>query len=135
MATTIQHLKKAWRVFARDEPGQRFIRHYRRSQRNRSWAKTAARLALGTLLTAAGMMMWVLPGPGWLFVVFGLAMFASESRMLSDLLDRAELVVRAQLRRILMWWRSASLALRAAAVMAVAAIVAGLGSAAAWMTI
>lgn len=98
----------AWRSFACDQPGQRFIHHYQRSQRERSIAKTVLRIGLGTALLAGGVLLWVLPGPGWLLVMFGMAMFSGESRRLAGYLDRAEIFLRGKLRSLRLWWRSAS---------------------------
>lgn len=108
MAKVFHDLKRSWQLFIHDQPGQRFVHHYRRSQLQRSAWKTVLRIGVGVLLTAGGVVLWVLPGPGWLFVIFGLAMFAGESRTLSALLDRAEVFVRAQLHRLAAWWRTAS---------------------------
>jgi hypothetical protein len=108
MNTAIAAVRRGWRVFANDPPGQRFMSQYVRSQRQRSPVRTAVRIGLGALLTACGMVMWFLPGPGWLLVAFGMAMFASEMRGLARALDRAEVALRAGWRRFRRWWRAAS---------------------------
>ena len=131
MATLAQKLSKEWWLFTRDAPGQRFVNHYRRSRRDRSVGKSVVRLALGVVLTAAGVVMWFIPGPGWLFVVFGMAMFAGESRGLSGFLDGTEVSVRAQAHRIRLRCDAAPPLLKALAVFAALAAV-GLGSAAVW---
>jgi Putative transmembrane protein (PGPGW) len=104
MANLVQNVKKSLMLFARDKPGQRFIRHHRRSRQNRSPARTVLRIAAGTIFTAVGVLLWFLPGPGWLFVFFGLALFTTESRTLACFLDRAEVAVREQAQRLRRWW-------------------------------
>lgn len=50
----------------------------------RSWQRTPSPirktlvLAVGSLVIVAGMIMWVIPGPGWLTVFIGLAILATE---------------------------------------------------------
>jgi hypothetical protein len=105
MADIVQSMKKSLTLFARDKPGQRFIHHHRRSRQNYSLSRRVLRIAAGTILTAVGVLLWFLPGPGWLFVLFGLALFAGESRVLSCFLDRVEVALREQARRVRQWWR------------------------------
>jgi hypothetical protein len=90
-------LKQAWRSFADERPGQRFMQHHRRARQQRSTFKRVLRIGLGAALTAGGIVFWFLPGPGSLLVLFGMAMFAGESRPLAHFMDRAELFIRAQL--------------------------------------
>jgi len=52
-------------------------------------AKTVA----GFFLLAAGVMMLVLPGPGWVTIFAGLALLASEFEWAQRLLDRLKAVV------------------------------------------
>jgi hypothetical protein len=106
MTSLITEIKAEWHTVADSSPGRRFMNYYRRAQRSPSTAKTAVRVAIGTVLVASGVVLWFTPGPGWLFVVFGLAMFAAQSRWLARGLDHAEVAVRDRLRRVLRWWRS-----------------------------
>jgi hypothetical protein len=130
VAAIIQGLRKSWDRFARAEPGHRFENQYRRALRRRSPARTIGRICLGVVLTAGGVFLWFVPGPGWLFVLFGVAMFASESQRLSKFLDAAELAVRARARQLRRRWRSGSPAFKAGVVAALL-LICGLGSAAA----
>ena len=52
--------------------------------------KRAAVLALGLALLAAGLVLLVLPGPGLLLIIAGLAVLASEFAWAEHLLDRAK---------------------------------------------
>jgi len=127
----VDQAKREWRLLSRDQPGYRFVNHFRRTQRDRSIAPRVARAALGVVLVAMGVVMVFAPGPGWLFVFFGLGMFASESCVLARFLDRTEVAARAVARRLRLRWRIASVSAKAAAVVGVLAVV-GLGSAALW---
>src|SRR6185295_17688449 len=106
MSNPVIALTDAWRSFARDRPGARFIRHHERSQRERSVAKTALRLGVGLASTVGGVLLWFLPGPGWLLVMFGMAMLAGESRRLALYLDRMEIHLRTRLRGLRLWGRA-----------------------------
>ena len=105
MPDIVKKMKKSLMLFARDKPGQRFIRHHRRLRQHRSALRTFLRIAAGTILTAVGVLLWFLPGPGWLFVFFGVALFAAEARALACVLDRAEVAVREQAQRVRRWWQ------------------------------
>ncbi|MBA3539898.1 MAG: hypothetical protein H0T79_09735 [Deltaproteobacteria bacterium] len=59
---------------------------------------------LGVVLVFAGGVMLVVPGPGLLVIVFGLALLAGESKRLAHVLDRAELVVRRWVGAARRWW-------------------------------
>ena len=131
MGTIVEEAKREWRLLSRDQPGYRFVNQFRRTQRDRSIAPRVARVALGVVLVAIGVVMLFAPGPGWLFVFLGLGMFASESCALARFLDRTEVVMRALAQRLRQWWRRASVPIKAAAVVGVLAAV-GLGSAAVW---
>jgi hypothetical protein len=132
MTMAVVHDARAqWRLFIGERPGQRFVNAYRRTQRDRSIAKRVTRVAIGVVVTAGGILMWFLPGPGWLFVFFGLSMFARESCALARFLDRAELTVRGGARHLRQWWWTVPPTRRALAVVFAVACVA-LGSAVVW---
>lgn len=52
--------------------------------------KRAGILGLGVLLVGAGLAMLVLPGPGLLVIIAGLAILATEFAWAESLLDRAK---------------------------------------------
>jgi uncharacterized protein (TIGR02611 family) len=110
----VQKVKEEWGKFKRDEPGKRFIGHYQRAQKNKSVGKTVLRIFVGLLLLAAGIFMWFVPGPGWLFVFFGLAMFAGESHPIATFLDKAELRLRRWFTRAKRFWHHAHAGIKAA---------------------
>lgn len=129
----LHEVRAELRRFARDPAGRRFLRHHERAARKRTLLRTVVRMTLGTIATAAGVVMWFVPGPGWLFVFFGMALFAGESRWLAGGLDRFELFARAQGHQAQRAWRDASLAARAALLAGVGAISIGATAAAAWL--
>lgn len=125
----LEGLAEEWHAFRDDSPGQRFNNH-RRRMRRRSKAVRIGALVLGGVLLAGGIAMLFLPGPGILFAVFGLALFAGQSRFLAKRLDRAEPPIRRRTRAMLRKWRAlprpAQAALIAiAAGLAIAAIIVG----------
>jgi hypothetical protein len=69
---------------------------------------------VGIMLLALGVFLWFVPGPGWLFVFFGLAMFAGESRALATFLDKVELRLRAWIAGAKRFWRRAHAGVKAA---------------------
>lgn len=86
-------VKQEWRAFKRDQPGRRF-QNQRRRMRNGPRALMVAQVVLGVILVAGGGVLLFAPGPGLLFIVFGLALIAGLSKKLARLLDRVEPPVR-----------------------------------------
>jgi uncharacterized membrane protein YbaN (DUF454 family) len=82
-------VKQEWHHFRDDPPGERF-RNHRDRMKQRSRTHAAAAIALGVLFLMVGVVLLFIPGPGLLFIVFGLALIASHSKRLSDVLDRTE---------------------------------------------
>ena len=82
-------VKVEWQHFRHDPPGERFRNHRDRMKR-RSKKHAAAAVCVGVLLLAGGVVLLFMPGPGLLLIVFGLALIASHSRRLADVLDRVE---------------------------------------------
>lgn len=86
-------LATEWRALRADTPGERFRHHYERSRKH-SHARRILGAVAGIALVAAGLIMLVIPGPGILTAIFGLALLSSQSRWLASKMDRAEPVVR-----------------------------------------
>lgn len=87
-------LKEEWAKFKGSEPGTRFIEYHRRVKKA-STRSRVLRIALGLVLFGVGVLMLFIPGPGLLFMVFGLACFGGESAWISIRLDKLELKARA----------------------------------------
>jgi hypothetical protein len=119
-------LRHEWQRFRADPPGHRFCNHHERWHR-RSRVIVIARLALGTTLLAAGIVMLFTPGPGLLVTAFGLGLFAGHSRQLARALDRVEPRVRHEAHAVRWWWQGAP-ALAKAAVIALAVVIAVVAS-------
>ncbi|MBD3425174.1 MAG: hypothetical protein GF417_12125 [Candidatus Latescibacteria bacterium] len=91
-----EQLKKDWSIIRENPPGSRFQARfrYRQSDPSGSALKRVVKTAAGIFLIPLGILLWFIPGPGWLVIFIGLALLAARSRWLSLLLDRAELAVR-----------------------------------------
>ncbi len=93
--SVIDRVKKEWRAFEHDEPGERFQHQHDRMQECSRALRVAQGIA-GVLLVLAGIVMLFVPGPGLLVMLFGFALLAGLSRTLAKLLDRAEPALRRQ---------------------------------------
>ena len=100
----LEGLAEEWHTFRDDAPGERFCNH-RDRMRRRSKAVRIGALVAGGVLFAAGIAMLFLPGPGILFAVFGLALFAGQSQFLASRLDRAEPPMRRRARAAKRKWQ------------------------------
>lgn len=99
--TKEQHAGGTWRSLWRDPPGERFQRRNRRLRSAGSGRGILGwlRICGGALVFLVGLFLVPLPGPGILIVLAGAALMAGESARLARRLDRAELWIRARLRR------------------------------------
>ena len=124
----LQEWKREWKAFEKAPAGKRFVRRYesRKRETGSRW-KRVATIALGLGLIVAGAIMLVIPGPGILVVAFGGALFAQEFRWAAVALDWAEVRLRKVAQFAERFWKSASLALRAAVVLGAAVLAGGAG--------
>jgi hypothetical protein len=87
----LERIKREWKAFAAEPPGERFERHY---ERKRDLEKTlvgrATWILAGVLFVLAGIVMLFTPGPGLLAIGFGLTCLSQESRRVARSCDRAE---------------------------------------------
>lgn len=97
----IERIKQGWRDLRHGEPGRRFRARYerRRQQGRSSIVRKWTVIALGVLITLAGIVFLPLPGPGMLIIAFGLLLMAEESRGIANALDALELRVRGVIAR------------------------------------
>ena len=103
----IAELKTEWQLLKHDRPGERFENHRRRVQK-KSKAHRVALAVVGCALIAVGVVFCVLPGPGSLGIVLGLALLGGMSRTIARLMDRAEPKMRAGLHRANAFWHRLS---------------------------
>lgn len=96
-----ERMRMSWQAFRDEAPGQRFARRYarRRDRGVRAPLRRAAQLALGGVLVLVGLFFLVVPGPGLIPLLIGVALIAEESHAASRALDRLELRLRAWRRR------------------------------------
>lgn len=101
-----KQLKQAWAELKKSRPGKRFQDlHDRRKSKRKAW-QAPLLLALGAVLTIAGVIMLVIPGPGLLFIFAGLAVIARESRWVAQALDGLELWLQPLIERSVGVWRA-----------------------------
>jgi Putative transmembrane protein (PGPGW) len=92
-------LKQSWQDLQQGEPGRRFQDRWRGKRQGGAGRKVLV-IGLGALVFAAGVFFLPAPGPGTVFLVLGAALMAEQSRWIARALDRAELLLRAALRRL-----------------------------------
>ena len=103
MAAMVERIRREWRVFAAEAPGERFERHYERKRRDeRTLLGRVTWIGAGIFFVLAGIVMLFTPGPGLLAIGFGVTCFAQESRRVARACDRAEMWPRRTWSR----WRS-----------------------------
>lgn len=122
----LAEMKHEWRLFKHDRPGERFENHRRRMDKGPAWKKVVFGVA-GLVLVAVGIVFCILPGPGSVGIVFGLALLAGMSRPVARLMDRAEPKLRRVARRMLRFWRTRSLGTRVTLIGAAAIAIAFVG--------
>ena len=123
----LKKLKKSWKAFEKAPTGERFIRRYEaRKQGGKAWTRVAS-VVLGLVLVVGGAILLVIPGPGLLVIAFGGALIGQEFRWAAVALDSTEVALRKAARFGVRFWKSASVALRAAVVSAATIVAAGAG--------
>src|SRR6266540_5529709 len=98
----------AWRALKRGEPGRRFQDWHDEGRRRRDRQTVIARfvrLLLAIVCVGLGAILIFIPGPAVLFFMIAGAIVASESRLVAQQLDRAELMLRALQTWIVRCWR------------------------------
>jgi len=89
--------KKDWEALRKSEPGHRFQdRYHRRHQKSGGRSKFIKPLIVGTglVVIGIGILLLVFPGPGWVTITLGLAIIAGESKILAQVLDILEMILR-----------------------------------------
>ena len=90
-----------------DRPGERFENHRRRMQKQATWKK-ALRAIGGVALIGVGIVFCVLPGPGSLGIVLGLALLGGMSKTIAGTMDRIEPKMRRGLEHMRLFWAALS---------------------------
>ena len=103
----IAEIKQEWRRLKRDRPGERFDNHRRRMSTKPTWQKVV-RAVLGIALIGVGIVFCVLPGPGSLGIVLGLALLGGMSKTISHWMDRIEPKLRRGLSHAQHFWHHLS---------------------------
>jgi hypothetical protein len=126
----LAEMKQEWRLLKHDRPGERFDNHRERMDKGPTWKKVVRAVA-GFTLIAVGIVFCILPGPGTVGIVLGLALLAGMSRPIARLMDRIEPKLRHVARRARAFWRRSSTPMRVV-LLGSAAIVVGLAAFGAW---
>jgi hypothetical protein len=93
MGRAVAEMKKEWKQFKQDDPGERFQHHHDRMSK-KSRAHAIVSLGIGIALLAAGMLLCFIPGPGTPLIVFGLALIGAHWMWLAKKLDGGEVRIR-----------------------------------------
>jgi hypothetical protein len=128
--SAIAELKLEWRRIKHDRPGERFENHRRRLQKQATWKKALQAFA-GIALIGVGIVFCVLPGPGSLGIVLGLALLGGMSKTIARTMDRIEPKMRRGLEHMRRFWQALSKP-RKALLIAVATIVVAMGVVVVW---
>ena len=97
----LEALKREWRAFREQRAGTRFRRiHRRRAGRSSGRVMRIVVIVAGAVLTVVGLVMILLPGPGLLTMLAGVALIAGESLMVARQLDRLNLLLERRLARL-----------------------------------
>lgn len=97
----LEALKREWRAFRSQRAGTRFQRiHRRRAGQPSSRLWRAAVMLAGSVLIVIGLVMILLPGPGLLTMLAGVALIAGESLTVARLFDRANLALERRWARV-----------------------------------
>jgi hypothetical protein len=89
-----ERFKAEWKELRRSSPGRRFHEYYRRRRGRRDGGSRGIWLAIGVGLSAAGVVLLMIPGPGIPVLVLGLAALARESERVARALDALEVRLR-----------------------------------------
>ncbi len=96
-------LREQWKRFAALPSGRRFQLRYRQHrEKSAGLARKVVLMSLGVAFMLLGMTMLVLPGPGLLVMLIGMALIAESSLFASRLLDRIDLWFARRIKR----WRA-----------------------------
>jgi len=91
----LRHLKQSWQRFQSGLPGRRFQQQFRLRQRFRSGAaRKVFFISAGILLSAVGIFLLFVPGPGILTLLIGAVLIAQQSSMAARAFDRIEIRLR-----------------------------------------
>jgi hypothetical protein len=102
----VKGLKQKWHDLIKRRPGRRFEERYEQNREQGAGGARTIKLAAGTLLIAAGIVLLLIPGPGSLLILVGAALLAEESRVVARMLDRGEVAGRKVWSRFSRRWQS-----------------------------
>ena len=101
----LTHMKARWSELKGYAPGERFEKFHLAEQQRSRWVHFVY-VGLAIALLPVGVLFAFIPGPAVLFFGLSAALFATQSRWLARLLDRAELGLRHAWQATRNWWRA-----------------------------
>lgn len=103
----MKRFRSSWHGFSEGRTGRRFRDRYHRRRRSGQKTRLSTILALGggIALMLAGLLMLVIPGPGWITLFLGLGLVSGEFLPAARLMDRGEVKARKLLRKTIKLWR------------------------------
>lgn len=95
----LSRLSNNWRILKEDKPGQRFQNRNRRTGEQAARARIV-KIVLGVALIVVGVVFLLIPGPGSVLILVGVALLARESSNVARILDTVELWLHNRIRSI-----------------------------------
>jgi hypothetical protein len=95
----LESMRKSWSELRKDKPGHRFQNRYKRA-REEGGSGRIIKMVLAVALIAGGVVFLVIPGPGSVLIVVGIAFLAEESGRVARALDSIEARLRDWIRAI-----------------------------------
>ena len=90
-----QKIKIDYQYFVKDTPGLRFVNHYERSKTSKKLWLRIVEISLGIVFVIISILFGLTPIlPGFVFFLFALILFASNSKFVALQLDKFELWLR-----------------------------------------
>jgi hypothetical protein len=102
--TMLASLKDSWKKLLKAPPGKRFEERYRARQATPRSPVRVLKVGAGVVLIVAGLALLLIPGPGSVVIVLGIALVGEESKNVARALDRMEVKLRAVIHALLGWW-------------------------------
>ncbi len=98
----VKKFKAAYRNFAHDRPGTRFLNlHLQWTRKAKGPVIRAVAVIIGLVLIVGGILLGLVPGvPGIVLGVLGLALIAAQFRWLAHWCDRVEMWLRGVFKRV-----------------------------------
>ncbi|HET9929606.1 MAG TPA: hypothetical protein VFQ35_02915 [Polyangiaceae bacterium] len=95
----LERLRHKWQRLKQAPPGERFERFHDEERNRPAWVRVIY-LVLAIALIPVGVLFAFIPGPAVLFFALSAGLFAVQSAWVAARLDRLEVAIRSQIRRL-----------------------------------